>query len=167
MSTTEIEDVTVTDEIEVARREQETQAATAIEREVAVLEGLIATTRGYAPEIEIARAFVAAFPPTEPGYIGRVRTSIGVGAHSLNGVLIVWDARRLQDVTPRVAWLAQRLGKFKIEDYAEIGRRTYDFGRVKFSVFFNTYDACHLKATTTDDAGIPLCDDCYAGLERS
>jgi hypothetical protein len=27
-------------------------------------------------------------------------------------------------------------------------------------------ESCSLKATTEDDNGVPLCDACYAGLER-
>jgi hypothetical protein len=105
------------------------------------LSELIAEAHGYASEAAIADAFVAEFPPADPAeYLGRVRVTIGVGSHCLNGVLLMWDAKRLSDVTPRLAWLAQRLGKFKIEDFPEIGRRTYDFGRVKFSVFFNSYN---------------------------
>jgi hypothetical protein len=139
MSTTEIEDAT-TDGIEAARVEQTALVESAIAREVERLEELIAEARSYEPEILIAREFVAAFPPTEAGYLSEMRTQIGVGSGRLNGVLIMWDVRRLQDVTARVAWLAQRFGKFRIEDYAELGRRTYDFGRLKFSVFFHTYD---------------------------
>lgn len=128
------------DELTKAAIEQAEMVDKAIDREVAALTKLIAEARSYEPEAEIAREFCAAFPPTEPGYLTHMRTQIGVGTHVLNGLLIMWDARRLQDVTPRVAWLAKRLGKFKIDDYPEMGRRTYDFGRVKFSVFFNTSD---------------------------
>lgn len=131
----------VYDGLAEAFREQQELADTAIDRQVADQEKLIAQARSFAPEIEVAKAFVAAFPPTEPGYIQQMRTSVGVGSGSLNGVLIMWDARRLQDVTPRLSWLAQKLGKYLIEDYPELGRRTYDFGRLKFCVFFNTYDA--------------------------
>lgn len=130
-------DTTIPDRIAEAAAEQEALAATAIDRQVKHLEQLITQARSYEPEAAIAREFVAAFPPTEPGYMGQMRTQIGVGAHVLNGVLIMWDAQRLQDVTPRVKWLAQRLGKFKIKDYPELARRTYDYGRLKLSVFFN------------------------------
>ena len=37
--------------------------------------------------------------------------------------------------------MSAKLGKFTITDYPEMGRRTYDFGRLKFCVFFNTYNA--------------------------
>jgi len=126
--------------IEKARREQDELAESAIAREVEKLEALIAEAHSYEPEIVVARELVAAFPPTDAGYLSQMRTQIGVGSGCLNGVLIMWDVRQLQDATPRVAWLTQRLGKFKIEDYPELGRRTYDFGRLKFSVFFNTWD---------------------------
>lgn len=128
------------DPLAEALNEQIALAQGAIAREVVILEGLIAAARGYAPEVEIAEAFCREFPPTDVGYIGQMRTQIGVGSGALNGCLVMWDARRLSDVTSRVAWLAQRLGKFKIEDYPELGRRTYDFGRFKFCVFFNSYD---------------------------
>lgn len=128
------------DELAKSHSEQIEDAQQAIAKEVATLEGYIATARGYEPEIAIAADFARAFPPAEPGYMGRMRTTIGVGPHVLNGVLVMWDARRLADVKARVAWLAQRLGKFTIEDYPEMGRRTYAWSRFKFSVFFNNGD---------------------------
>lgn len=114
--------------------------AEAIEVEAKRLSELIDQARGYLTEAAIVDEFIAAFPPPDPDeYLGRTRVQIGVGSHCLKGVLLMWDAKRLSDVTPRLTWLANRLGKFTIEDFAEIGRRTYDFGRVKFSVFFNSY----------------------------
>lgn len=130
----------VSDPLAEAAEEQLSLARTAIARDVADLERLIAEARGYEPEAIIAEEFCRVFPPSEPGYMAQMRSSVGVGPGVLQGFLIMWDVRRLSDVTPRVAWLAQRLGKFKIDDYPEIGRRTYDFGRLKFSVFFNSYD---------------------------
>lgn len=134
-----VEDTTAS---ELARNtdEQIAKAQAAIATEVQRLEGLIAVARTYTAEQDIAEEFCRAFPPTEPGYCGQMRASIGVGPHVLNGLLIAWDARRLADVTPRVAWLAQRLGKFTIDDSPEMGRRTYDWGRLKLMVFFNSYD---------------------------
>ena len=128
------------DELAEAAVEQIADAEQAIADEVKRLEALISEAKGYEAETAIAAEFARAFPPSESGYMGRMRTTIGVGPGALNGLLVMWDARRLSDVTPRVAWLAQRLGKFKIEDYAEMGRRTYDFGRFKFCVFFNSFD---------------------------
>ena len=113
---------------------------TAIARDIADFEKLIVEARGFAPEAEIAEAFCRAFPPSEPGYMAQLRSSLGVGPGVLQGFLVMFDARRLSDATARVAWLAQRLGKFKIDDCPKLGRRTYDFGRFKFCVFFNSYD---------------------------
>lgn len=138
---TNSEPITELSEALAARlREQVTSAETAITREVAGLSTLIETAQSYAPEALIARDFTEAFPPDDD-WLNTMRSSIGVGPHVLNGFLIAWDARRLSDVTPRVAWLAKRIGKFEIQDYPELGRRTYDFGRLKFMVFFNAYDA--------------------------
>lgn len=120
--------------------EQHANIGSAIDREVALLNDQIAQARGYAAEAAIAAEFSRAFPPQEAGYSHQMRATVGVGAHALNGVLVMWDARKLSDVTPRVKWLAEKLGKFEIEDYAELGRRTYNFGRFKFCVFFNTFN---------------------------
>ena len=123
-----------------AAEEQVMRARTAIAHNIADFEKLIAEARAYEPEAALAEEFCHAFPPTEPDYFNTMRSSLGLGRGVLQGFLVMWDARRLSDVTTRVAWLAQRLGKFKIEDYPEMGRRTYDWGRFKFSVFFNSYD---------------------------
>jgi hypothetical protein len=138
---TETDAPSTPEELAAALDEQVADAANAIADEVKILEGYIETARTYAPEMDIAVAFARAFPPADPSYLARMRTTVGVGPHVLNGVLVMWDARRLADVTARVAWLAQRLGKFAIEDAPEMGRRTYVWDRFKFCVFFNSYDA--------------------------
>lgn len=107
----------------------------AIDREVETLKEYIATAESYAPEAEIADALVAEFPQHD------LRCSIGVGPHVLNGFLIMVDLHRLDEAKALVSWLSQRLGKFDISDFPELGRRTYDWKRLKLSAFFNSFDA--------------------------
>lgn len=112
----------------------------AIDTEIERLREYIAQAETYATEAALFDEFDRAFPSDPDDYHSTMRPQIGIGAHVLNGFLIAWDARRLEDVKPRLQWLAKRLGKYKIEDFPEMGRRTYDFGRLKLMVFFNTYD---------------------------
>lgn len=106
-----------------------------IAKKVAEIEKDIETARGYSQEAEIFDDLSAAFQAEE------FRGSIGIGPHVLNGFLIMWDVHRLSDVAPVLAWLRKRLDKsYKVEDYPELGRRTYDFGRLKLSAFFSAFD---------------------------
>lgn len=117
-----------------------TKGQAAIDSKLKELRELIVLADTYVAEAALFDEFDRAFPSDPDDYHSTMRPQVGVGPHALNGFLVAWDAHRLGDVTPRLQWLAKRLGKYTIEDYPEMGRRTYDFGRLKFMVFFNTYD---------------------------
>lgn len=106
-----------------------------IQKEVDHLQSDIETAKTFETEAAVFDALSAQFPNEQ------FRGSIGIGPHVLNGFLVMWDVHRLSDVAPVLAWLRTRVEKaFKVADYPELGRRTYDFGRIKLSAFFNTYD---------------------------
>lgn len=111
---------------------------------IAELEKRIAEARGYAPEQAIAKAFIEQFPetmPDDPTEYSSSRTRIGfsLDSGSVRALMINWDALTLAEIKAPLAWLAQRLGKYDIDDYPELGRRAYVFskGRLRFQTFFN------------------------------
>lgn len=106
-----------------------------IAKRVEELQADIVKVQGYEPEAATFDDLRAAFPNEA------FRPSIGIGPHCLDGFLIMWDVHKLGAVAPVLSWLRNRIDKpYRIEDYAELGRRTYDFGRIKLAAFFNTFD---------------------------
>jgi hypothetical protein len=128
-------------------------AALAISEYVAELEKRIEMARRFTAEEAIAVSFLREFshleanalPADEHGYqpyvTQRFRVHLALDPGTVNALMINFDATALAEVTEPLRWLAARLGKYEIEDYAALGRRAYVFandGRaVRFQVFFN------------------------------
>ena len=120
------------------------QATTAVDRYVEELTKRIEEAKTYAAEQEVVLEFIQAFPDTEGlrAWEG-TRTSFTLDAGTVKALMINRDYTALTEVTEHLRFLAQRLGKYTIDDYPELGRRAYVFnkGRFRFQCFFNNSDA--------------------------
>lgn len=124
-------------------------ASNAISNHLRDLEERIQRAKGFEAEQALAIEFLSAHAhlqpePTRDGeYVPEVfRVHLSLDPGTVNALMINYDATQLSDVTEPLRWLAQRLGKYEIEDYPELGRRSYIFandGRaLRFQVFFNS-----------------------------
>ena len=123
---------------------------TCIEKYVKELEDRIKEANGYSVERMVAFDFITAFPeamappPVEYPPYNPPRTSVGLTLDNgtVHALMINYHAVSLMELVEPVKWLANRLGKFTIEDYPELNRRGYVFsgGRLRFQVFFDRGD---------------------------
>jgi len=120
-------------------------ATSCIDEYIATLEIRKAKASSYREEQQIAMEFVQAFPegnpePGEESYSSpdtRVAFSLDTGC--INAIMLNWDCTTgLADVKPRLKWLADRLGKYTINNDPHAQRKQYIFrdGRFFFQVFF-------------------------------
>jgi hypothetical protein len=99
---------------------------------------------------EIVARHVAALPSL------RV-SSVGYGYHSLNGVLIYVDIKSPREVTALLRDVRAAFGKMKkVEDYAELRRRTYDFGKVKVMTFLESEDSSACRFVKVGEKTEPI-----------
>ena len=128
-------------------------AGLAIANYVAELENRIEKARSFAGEEALAVTFLQEFshmenvpPPADeygnvPYVSARFSVHLSLDPGTVNALMINLEADRLSDVSEPLKWLAKRLGKYEIDDYPELGRRSYIFAndgrRVRFQVFFN------------------------------
>lgn len=124
-------------------------AGLVIESYVKELEARIARARTFAPEQALVVEFLRAFAHVEsaPDYEGdvygmKLRAGFTLDPSTVNALIVNFDADSLPEVVEPLKWFAARLGKYEIDDYQELGRRSYVFangGRpVRFQVFFNS-----------------------------
>jgi len=148
-------------------RVESSGALTCLNRYIQTLEQRIATVRTYAPEQDIAVDFVRAFSDADI----RVRISLDTG--TVCALMINMDVEKLTDVTAPLRWLAERLGKYTIDDYAELQRRAYIFHTgdpqrtVRFQVFFTApgATACRFVQVGTKEEPVYqlMCEDVPVG----
>ena len=118
---------------------------TSLDSYVESLQKRIDLTRSYIEEQKIAQEFVKQFPEDQPedAYSSpRTKASICFDSGTVNGFMLNYDASSLNEIVEPLRWLSRRLGAFTINEYPEIGRRSYIFskGRFHFQVFFNSGD---------------------------
>lgn len=120
------------------------QVLNAIREYIDEMDKRITDARTYEVEQAIALGFVEAFPePEEGSSYPDVRTSFTLDSGTVRALMVNRDYTSLKDVTEHLKWLAARLGRYVIEDFPELGRRSYIFnsGRFRLQCFFHNTEA--------------------------
>ena len=118
--------------------ETATPAANAHADAIAQTERWVRECRDLLPTVEIADKFLIAFP----GW----RVTVEVWG----GVQVSRLVADLTTLTPELKWLTARLGKYWIDDQAEVQLCSYRFKDFELKAFFDAKgDACQCQFTQT------------------
>lgn len=129
-----------------------------IQKEIDELKGLIDEVTGWQMEAQLVSLLRLKWPDLKVTY--SVASQIG----QLKGVLIQAYPKNTEDLEPVIEFLNDcGLKCKKVEDFQELQRKTWDYGNIKLSAFFNSKEkgACqYVKVGTKEEPVYELkCND--------